>query len=207
MAFCPTKRFLTRSMLTFQESSERELITGFKNWVMSRVQMGGDGPRKLGLREDWASVPFLLLTGVGFLVSLYDFWVIQKLGFRLSVSLVTGVLLVVFGGYLRITSRRALMRAGFGLLNSSRLQIVEGHRLVTDGVYAYIRHPLYLGEISRNLGFTLILSSLYGFALVLVGGLFLPFRIEIEERMLLEEFGREYEEYRRRTKKLIPYIY
>ena len=169
--------------------------------------MGRDGPRRLGLREDWASVPFLALTSAGFVVSVYDFWVLQGLGFRLSAPLVIGILLVAFGGYLRITSRRALMGAGFGLLNSSRLQIVEGHRLVTDGVYSRIRHPLYLGEITRNLGFTLILSSMYGFAIVLFGGLFLPFRIEIEERMLLEEFGEEYEEYRKRTKKLIPYIY
>jgi len=99
------------------------------------------------------------------------------------------------------------MGAGFGLLNSSRLQIVEGHRLVTDGVYRNIRHPLYLGELTRNLGFTLILSSTYGFLMVLIGGLFLHFRIGIEERMLLEEFGVEYEEYMRRTKRLIPYIY
>ncbi len=169
--------------------------------------MSEGGPRKLGLREDWASVPFLVLTMVGFLVSAYDFWILQGLSFRLSAPLVIGILLVAFGGYLRITSRRVLMGAGFGLLNSSRLQIVEGHRLITDGVYSRIRHPLYLGEITRNLGFTLILSSLYGFVIVLVGGLFLPFRIEIEEKMLLEEFGQEYEEYKKRTKKLIPYIY
>jgi len=169
--------------------------------------MNEGGPRKLGLREDWASVPFLGLTSIGFLVSVYDFWILQGVSFRLSAPLVIGILLVAFGGYLRITCRRALMGAGFGLLNSARLQIVEGHQLLTDGVYSRIRHPLYLGEIMRNLGFTLILSSLYGFVIVLVGSLFLPFRIEIEERMLLAEFGQEYEEYKKRTKKLIPYIY
>ena len=169
--------------------------------------MGEGGPRKLGLREDWASVPFILFTSVGFLLSLYDFWVIQRLRLQLSAVLIVGVLLVAVGGYLRFTSRRTLMKAGFGLLSSSRLQIVDGQRLVTDGVYSLIRHPLYLGEIARNLGFTLILSSLYGFGIVLVGSLFLPIRIQIEERMLLEEFGQKYDEYRRRTKKLIPYIY
>jgi protein-S-isoprenylcysteine O-methyltransferase Ste14 len=169
--------------------------------------MGGGGPKRLGLREDWASVPFLALTGVGFVVSVYDFWILQGLSFGLSATVIIGVLLVAFGGYLRITSRRTLMKAGFGLVNSSRLQIVEGQRLVTDGVYGRIRHPLYLGEVARNLGFTLILSSLYGFALVLVGSLFLHFRIGIEEGMLLEEFGGEYEEYMGRTKRLIPYVY
>lgn len=169
--------------------------------------MNEDGPRRLGLREDWASVPFLAFTGAGFAVSLYDFWTLQGLSFRLSAPLIIGIIFVITGGALRAISRRVLMKVGFGLFNSARLQIVEGQRLITDGVYGHIRHPLYLGEITRNLGFTLILSSLYGFVLVLVGGLFLPFRIEIEEKMLLEEFGEEYEEYRERTKKLIPYVY
>jgi len=35
----------------------------------------------------------------------------------------------------------------------------------------------------------------------------LLFRIGIEERMLVEEFGVKYEDYMRRTKKLIPYVY
>lgn len=169
--------------------------------------MGEEGLRKLGFREDWPSVPFLLITSIGFLMSIYDFWILQKHSFRLSAPLVIGVLLIAVGGYLRITSRRTLMKAGFGLLNSSRLQIVKDQKLVTDGVYSHVRHPLYLGEITRNLGFTLILSSVYGFALVLFGSLFLLPRIEIEERMLLEEFGQEYDDYRRRTKKLIPYFY
>ena len=169
--------------------------------------MGEDSPRRLGLSEDWAVVPFLGLTLAGFVVAVYDFWVLQGLSLRLSTPLVVGVLMVAFGGYMRVTSRKALMEAGFGLLNSARLQIVEDQRLVTEGVYGHIRHPLYLGEIARNLGFTLVLSSLYSFALVLAGCLFLPFRMEIEERMLLERFGEEYEEYMARTKRLIPYVY
>jgi protein-S-isoprenylcysteine O-methyltransferase Ste14 len=169
--------------------------------------MNEGGGRKLGLREDWASVPFLVLTMAGFMVSVYDLWILQGLRFRLSTTVMVGFLLVAFGGYLRITSRMALKGAGFGLLNSARLQIVDGQRLLTDGVYGRIRHPLYLGEITRNLGFTLVLMSLNGFVIVLVGSLFLHFRIEIEERMLVKEFGAEYEEYMKRTKKLIPYIY
>jgi hypothetical protein len=69
------------------------------------------GPRKLGLREDWASVPFLLFTSVGFLLSIYDFWIIKKLSFRLNSTLVFGILLVAVGGYLRFTSRRTLIKA------------------------------------------------------------------------------------------------
>lgn len=169
--------------------------------------MSEGGAKKLGLREDWAATAYLLIVCTGFVVSGYDFWKIQNLSFRLGPSVMIGVVLLAIGGTLRLTSRRALMRAGFGLLNSSRLQIVEGQRLITDGVYGLVRHPLYLGEITRNLGIALILSSLYGAIVILVGNAFLLLRIEIEERMLVEEFGQEYEDYRNRTKKLIPYIY
>lgn len=169
--------------------------------------MSEGGARKLGLREDWTAAAYLLIVCAGFVASAYDFWKIQNLSFRLNVPVMIGVVLLVMGGTLRLTSRRALMRAGFGLLNSSRLQIVEGQRLLTEGVYGHIRHPLYLGEITRNLGFPITFSSLYGLVIMLVGNSFLLFRIEIEESMLLDEFGQEYEEYRKRTKKLIPHLY
>ena len=165
------------------------------------------GTRKLGLKEDWASIPYLLIVITGFIVSIYDFWKIQNMGFQLNIPVIIGIILLVIGGTFRIISRRALMKAGFGLVNSSRLQIVENQRLVTNGVYNYIRHPLYLGEINRNLGFAILLSSLYGLAVMFLGNIFLLFRIEIEERMLIDEFGDEYEEYRKRTNKLFPYIY
>jgi len=165
------------------------------------------GSRKLGLSEDWAVVPFLTLTMLGFAATVYDFTVIQGIGFRLSPLSLLGLAMLVFGGYIRLTSRRQLMGAGLTMLGSSRLVIAEGQRLVTDGLYRRIRHPLYLGEITRNLGFTLILTSGYGFALVLLGSMFLLFRIRREERMMLDEFGDEYREYMAHTWRLIPHIY
>jgi protein-S-isoprenylcysteine O-methyltransferase Ste14 len=175
--------------------------------LIRATHMGERKPRKLGLKEDWASIPFLLIVCIGWVVAGYDFWMLQGLRFRLNALSASGIILLLIGGALRIISRSTLMKAGFGLLNSSRLQIVENQRLVTDGIYRHIRHPLYLGEITRNIGIPLILSSVYGFAIVFIGNLFLLLRIPIEERMLIEEFGQEYEEYMKKTKKLIPYIY
>jgi protein-S-isoprenylcysteine O-methyltransferase Ste14 len=169
--------------------------------------MSGGGTRKLGLKEDWASIPYLLIVITGFIVSIYDFWKNQNLSFQLNVPVIIGIVLLVIGGTLRIISRRALLKAGFGILSSSRLQIVEDQQLVTNGVYRYIRHPLYLGEICRNFGFAILLSSLYGLAVIFLGNIFLLFRIEIEEIMLIDEFGHKYEEYMKRTNKLFPYIF
>ncbi|MCW4020273.1 MAG: isoprenylcysteine carboxylmethyltransferase family protein [Candidatus Bathyarchaeota archaeon] len=120
-----------------------------------------------------------------------------------------GLFLLVIGGYLRNKARFALRRkAGFGsLAATARLQIVENHQLVKDGVYKHIRHPLYLGETLRNLGIVTVFSSVYGVLLIAAATGFLFFRIGNEERMLVERFGEDYEEYRRTTKRIVPYIY
>jgi len=165
------------------------------------------GPRKLGLKEDWAVIPFLLTVSSGFVVSAYDFMVIQERVFQFNGVTVTGIILLIFGGAMRSLPRRALMKAGLKLLSTPWLQTVEGHKLVTDGFYRHIRHPIYLGEIIRNMSVALILSRLYGFIIMVISIVFLLIRIEIEEEMLVEAFGQEYEEYRKKTRRLIPYIY
>jgi len=90
---------------------------------------------------------------------------------------------------------------------SAGLRISEYHKLVTQGIYRHVRHPAYLGVLLVWLGVPLLFSSLYGFLAML---LLIPcylYRIRIEEKMVIEKFGKEYLEYMKRTKKLIPYIY
>jgi protein-S-isoprenylcysteine O-methyltransferase Ste14 len=90
---------------------------------------------------------------------------------------------------------------------SGRLRIRDNHTLIKNGIYHWIRHPSYLGLIITYFGVPVLLSSILGF---LVMSLIIPLlihRIKLEEGMLLERFGAEYEEYMEHSKKLIPYIY
>lgn len=169
--------------------------------------MNIDGPRKLGWYKDWPGLLFLFITMIGFGVSAYDFWKIQHLNFQFNILVIIGILLIILGGTLRIICRKTLIKAGFMFSNSYKLQIVQHQRLITNGIYTNIRHPLYLGEISRNLGTALVFSSLYGLVMMMIANIFLFIRIEIEEKMLIATFGHEYEEYKKKTKKLLPYIY
>ena len=164
-------------------------------------------PKKLGLKKDWPAVIYLILALTGFFVIFYDFWKLQNLSFQLYIPVITGIILIGIGGFFRIKSRTILKKAGFNMVNSYKLQIVSDHRLITEGVYSYIRHPLYLGEIIRNIGLAVLFSSLYGLVVMIIANLFLVVRIQAEEKMLVSEFGEEYEEYKSRTKKLLPYIY
>ena len=162
---------------------------------------------KKSFREDWTSLPFILITSIGFILAAIDFIFLQNLKFQFFALI--GLAFVIIGGYLRIKARLELRKkAGFdNLVSTSRLQIVEGQQLVKDGLYKHLRHPVYLGEILRNLGIVSIFSSGIGILFIMVGTIFLLFRIKTEEEMLVEAFGSDYEDYKRKTKRLIPYIY
>ena len=159
------------------------------------------------LKEDWTVIPFLGLTLLGFAAAILDFVFLQNFSFQIFA--LAGLLLLIVGGFIRMKARLELKKkAGYdSLAGTTKLKIVKEHKLVTDGLYKYIRHPLYLGEILRNLGLVVIFSSVYGISIVLLASIFLLFRIEIEEKMLLVVFGKEYIKYRRNTKKMIPLIY
>lgn len=152
-------------------------------------------------------LPFLVTTSAGFLLAILDFVFLQNL--RYQVSALVGLFMLLAGGYLRMKARLELRnKAGFRtLVETGRLQTMEGHQLVRDGLYKHIRHPLYLGETVRNFGLVTIFSSIYGISLISVATIFVAFRIRMEERMLIQVFGDEYREYQKNTKKIIPYVY
>jgi protein-S-isoprenylcysteine O-methyltransferase Ste14 len=80
-------------------------------------------------------------------------------------------------------------------------------RLITSGVYHYIRHPLYGSLIAFGLGAFLKDPSWLGSILVLTTILGAVLTARIEEDHNLERFGEEYRDYMERTKRFIPFIY
>ena len=79
--------------------------------------------------------------------------------------------------------------------------------LVTGGLYRVIRHPSYLGLLLGLFGWALVFRSAIG---VLVSLLLLPplvARMNAEEALLESEFGERYADYRRRTWRLVPFLY
>src|SRR5215813_6807926 len=113
-----------------------------------------------------------------------------------------GVILFAVGGALRIWPVFVLGHRFSGLV-----AIQPGHQLVTGGAYAVIRHPSYLGLLVSSLGWALAFRSGVG---VLLTALLVPpllARIAAEERLLLTQFGDEYDVYYRRTSRLIPWVY
>ena len=109
-------------------------------------------------------------------------------------SLVLGITMVAVGIPFYVLSAKAIFR-GFA----------EG-RLLTEGVYAACRHPVYGSWIVFIIpGIELILRSWLGLTTVVFAYLLLRFLARSEEDYLLERFGDSYRQYRARTPFVLPY--
>jgi len=113
-----------------------------------------------------------------------------------------GAVVCILGGVLRIAPVFVLGRRFSGLV-----AIQKDHTLVTDGLYGLVRNPSYTGVVVMTLGWGLAFRSLVGVALALMFVPVLIGRINAEEALLSSEFGAEYEAYRARTWRLVPWIY
>jgi protein-S-isoprenylcysteine O-methyltransferase Ste14 len=84
---------------------------------------------------------------------------------------------------------------------------VYADRLVTEGLYAVVRNPMYTGNLFIALGFCLMYGSPWAYAAVFPFFLLVYVSIVFEEeRFLREKFGTEYEEYCRNTARFLPKV-
>ena len=84
-------------------------------------------------------------------------------------------------------------------------RLVEGHRLITEGPYRFVRHPMYaavyLLALATALGWS-HWAALAPFTLLYAAGT--AVRVRSEERLLREAFGEEFERYTRRVPAVVP---
>jgi len=114
-----------------------------------------------------------------------------------------GIVLFVAGLWVFYLSHKHL-----GEFWSITLEVREKHRLVTEGIYRRIRHPMYLGLFLYSLGQLLALPNWVVGPSYLAGfGLLFALRIGAEEKMMRDEFPGQYEAYAARTRRLIPGIW
>jgi protein-S-isoprenylcysteine O-methyltransferase Ste14 len=91
---------------------------------------------------------------------------------------------------------------------SDSLEVRDQHKLVTHGLYHYVRHPMYTAFFLWAVAQALLLPNWFaGLAGLLGFGTLFLFRVGREEQMMLDNFGDDYRAYMKRTARLIPGIY
>jgi protein-S-isoprenylcysteine O-methyltransferase Ste14 len=98
--------------------------------------------------------------------------------------------------------------ADLGTNWSVTLELREQHRLVTQGVYRRIRHPMYLALVLYSAGHAFVIPNwVAGPSNLIAFTILFALRVRAEEKMMADEFGGEYAAYAARTKRLVPGVW
>jgi protein-S-isoprenylcysteine O-methyltransferase Ste14 len=118
-----------------------------------------------------------------------------------AVPRVAGLLLFTFG---LLTAMLARVELGNNWSDIETGLVKRNHMLVNQGVYKYIRHPIYAGDLAMLLGFELCLNSWLVVAVVIIA---VPTIYKaIREEKVLAETVAGYQAYRTQTKRFIPFV-
>lgn len=114
-----------------------------------------------------------------------------------------GTIIIIVGIIIRFIAIKQLGR--FFTVN---VTIRDDHKLIQSGFYKYLRHPSYTGSLLSFLGFGISLNNWLSLAIIFLPALFaFIYRMKIEEIVLSEQFGKQYQDYISKTKRIIPFIY
>lgn len=114
-----------------------------------------------------------------------------------------GIILIISGILLRSF---AMINAASNFSHDIRNDLSKDHKLVFDGVYAFCRHPSYLGFFAFAIGGQVILSNLISTIIfVFVLQKFFRERIAIEEAILLRQYPIQYSDYKKKIWSGIPF--
>ncbi|AYN00771.1 methyltransferase family protein [Chryseobacterium sp. 3008163] len=114
-----------------------------------------------------------------------------------------GEILMVTGIFFRWMIIRSL-----GKFFTVDVSIKDDHQIKKEGFYRWVRHPSYSFALLTFFGFGLFLNNWFSLFIAFVPTLLaFLYRIKVEEQALIEQFGTEYSEYKKKTKKLIPFIF
>ena len=92
-------------------------------------------------------------------------------------------------------------------VKETTLRVAETHRaerIITSGVYSFVRHPQYLGGLLVHVGVSLLLSAWYSLLSAPTMAMLVYLISRKEEEELFKEFGKEYEDYGKEVPMFIP---
>ncbi len=116
-------------------------------------------------------------------------------------STYTGLMLAAAGLFI---IKRAFRNYSLGTFLGFKKNLNE--ELKTEGIQAYVRHPLYTGTLLLVIGYVLFNPQLSSLVILLALCIYLPFGIRWEEQKLIKMYGEVYLEYKKNVPALFPPI-
>ena len=180
--YCSLLFFLSEFILMIAKRSKRKR-TKIKNDRMSLILF-------------WLTIPLGLT--IGFLKANNNAW--NNLNYSIAIL---GMCIFITGIIIRWISIIQLKKEF-----TVDVAISENHNLNTHGMYKYIRHPGYVGLLLICFGLSIAMNSISSlFVITIPVLLVIIYRIKIEEKILVNEFGDIYKNYMLKTHKIIPKLY
>lgn len=144
--------------------------------------------------------PWKVVLSLAMLVYALWCWIAGPASPALVPAILWDVVIIVLGGVIHLWHYAILKR------NSPR--VGEPGRLVSDqGLFRYIRHPMYLGDTVMVAGAFLAARDVIGLC-GLVLFVFVVIRLCLDEdRLMAKSFGEEFREWRRRSRLVIPLVF
>lgn len=142
----------------------------------------------------------VLVSVIGQISSIIEWAYLQDASITLDFISLIGITLMIVGIGFRFWAIRTLGKAF-----SATVQIKTDQQLITSGPYKWFRHPSYTGAWILLIGISLIFHSWLG--LIIMGPVMLWVyckRIAVEENALTKAFGSAYQEYIKRTWRMLP---
>jgi len=87
------------------------------------------------------------------------------------------------------------------------ITLKEDHKLITSGPYKFVRHPIYTGYFLATLGTAFTLGTIASYLATLMIFLGFLIRMNKEESLMTAQFPKEYPEYKKQSKKILPFIW
>ncbi|MHB8906432.1 MAG: methyltransferase family protein [Melioribacteraceae bacterium] len=115
---------------------------------------------------------------------------------------ITGLIMFVVFSWLQVLSYKSLKNS-----YAQEVVIMKDHKLITGGIYKFIRHPQYLSQLLSDLGAGLaLLSYIVVPVVVLIEIPLFIMRALLEDKLLQKHFGEEYSAYKKRSGFIIPFV-
>ena len=155
-----------------------------------------------------------MVSGWGFFLFWFGVWLSPQVRFIIPIleDLVLNIPIInlsILLTHLIISLPFIIIGAWFGIasVRKTSLKVAETHRaekVVSSGLYSVIRHPQYFGGILAHIGITFLLSAFLSLLTTPIV-IFLNYLISWkEEKELIKEFGKQYEDYMKKVPMFIP---